>query len=66
MVFEDGVLFALYRLPMFMTFKPKIPLLPLDPQRFYIPGLGMALGERLTFTEDGGFEFSGYEFRRKK
>ncbi len=63
---EDGVLYALYRLPMFLTLKPKIPLLPQDRHRYYIPGLGTALGERVVFNEQGGFEFSGYEFRRKQ
>ncbi len=63
---ENGRLFGEYKLPVFISLKPKIPFIPgPGANQFYIPGLGTGLGERLVFDpESQEFQFAGYRFTK--
>jgi len=46
-LYEDqGHLFVTYRLPVFFSLKPEIPLSQLSGSTFFLPGLGTNLGDR--------------------
>ncbi len=65
---ENGQLFGEYKLPLFISLKPKIPFIPgPEPNNYYIPGLGTGLGERLSYDPDKQeFQFAGYRFARDR
>ncbi|MEM7706005.1 MAG: serine hydrolase domain-containing protein [Pseudomonadota bacterium] len=63
---ENGRLFGEYKLPVFISLKPKVPFVPgPGPNQFFIPGLGTGLGERLVFDpKSQEFQFAGYRFAK--
>ncbi|MFK7957201.1 MAG: serine hydrolase domain-containing protein [Lysobacterales bacterium] len=65
---ENGQLFGEYKLPVFISLKPKIPFVSgPKPNNYYIPGLGTGLGERLRYDpEKQEFQFAGYRFARAR
>jgi CubicO group peptidase (beta-lactamase class C family) len=63
--YEDGGLYANYRLPIFIPLRPRLPLRPIGPGRFVIPGLGTNLGETVQIDRrNGELVYSGYRFER--
>jgi CubicO group peptidase (beta-lactamase class C family) len=65
LVFGDGRLTVTYRLPAFITLRPRLPLQYIKPGHFVIAGLGSNLGEKVLFSEDSRrFVYSGYTFER--
>lgn len=65
--YRDGVLYGVYKLPLFISLKPRIPLVEHRANEFYIPGLGTAQGERLLYDPDKKtLDFAGYRFTRDR
>lgn len=63
--FRDGLLLASYRLPLFITLRPRLPLVRINGHRYQVPGLGTNLGEWVHIDPDTDeLTFSGYRFRR--
>ena len=63
--FEQGRLYISYRLPVFITLRPKLALQASGPNQFVIAGLGSNLGDRIQFSPDWRrFVYSGYTFVR--
>lgn len=63
--FDQGRLFVSYRLPAFITLRPKLALQARGGNEFAIAGLGSNVGDRIQFSPDGRrFIYSGYTFER--
>jgi CubicO group peptidase (beta-lactamase class C family) len=61
----DGLLLASYRLPVFISLRPQLPLLPLGGPLYRIPGLGTNLGEIVRIDPKlKQLHYSGYHFQR--
>ncbi len=65
---RDGRLYGEYKLPVFISLKPKIPFVAGPAANdYYIPGLGTGLGERLRYDPlTQQFQFAGYRFARQR
>jgi len=69
LVIEDGYLFFLYELPMFIGMELKVPLKIINNEMAVIPGLGTALNETVSVKNAKGdevLEYSGFEMEKNK
>ncbi|MEK6750277.1 MAG: serine hydrolase domain-containing protein [Pseudomonadota bacterium] len=69
LVYDQGILYLAYKLPLWLPVTMRIPLLTLNDQEAIIPGLGTGLGEtvRVIQTPLGErIQYSGYMIRRVK
>ena len=65
MTFEQGRLFMSYKLPAFITLRPRLALQPVVGNQFVIAGLGSNLGGQIQFSPDWQrFVYSGYTFEK--
>lgn len=62
--YEDGYYFFEYKLPYWVPLRFRLPMVPIAGDAVRVPGLGTALGERISFDDHGRAWYSGYELKR--